>query len=119
MGAMAGRLIAVLSGTSLRPRQTKTAPPKTLDPADRERLAELCEAILAGRAADSDLTALTKLAAKGAPWIWTVVGVAYETGNGVPQSKSLAASCYRLAAEKGDAWGQYRLGRVLVGQVRS
>ena len=113
------RLISVLSGTALRPRQTKKAPPKTLDLADRERLDELCEAILAGRAADSDLTVLTKLAAKGPPWIWTVVGIAYENGNGVPQSKSLAATCYRLAAEKGDAWGQYRLGRVLVEQIPS
>ena len=36
----------------------------------------------------------------------------YANGAGVPQDHAEAAKCYRLAAEQGDAVGQYNLGQM-------
>jgi TPR repeat protein len=115
----ANRLSTILTETSVRPRVPKTVPAINLETPDRDQIVELCKAVLERRASETQMMTLSRLTANGPPWIWTVLGIAYDRGTGLPQSAEIAGSCYRMAAEKGDVWGEYRLGRYLLGQVRS
>ncbi|CAL76036.1 conserved hypothetical protein; putative signal peptide; TPR repeat protein [Bradyrhizobium sp. ORS 278] len=53
---------------------------------------------------------LIAMAERGTPRAQTMLGLLYETGQGVPQAYDAAAYWYRRAAEQGDTTAQYLLG---------
>lgn len=57
-------------------------------------------------------------AAKGDPQAVSTLGWMYETGKGVVADDARAASLYRTAIAKGDAFGQWRLG-VMIDQGKA
>jgi hypothetical protein len=90
------------------------------DPTVRRRLRRRCGALLtiglvglgarAGLAADSGLEGDRAEAAAGDPAALVRLAERYETGDGVPFDLDAASAIFELAAERGDAVAQYRLG---------
>ncbi|MBI3877374.1 MAG: SEL1-like repeat protein [Verrucomicrobia bacterium] len=71
----------------------------------------------AAKSATNDLAKFRAAAEKGDRAAQNQLGVAFQTGSGVPQNLAEAARWYRLAAEQGDAYAQANLaGLCAAGQ---